>query len=225
MHTPDCGRKPSSIVGGSEATPYSIPWQVGLVIPGRDCSICPPRTKPSCGGTLISDRHVLTAAHCINRKLPEVLVGEHKTTSAEDGTRHRICRAVNHPNWGKAGNNHDFSILHLEKPVQFGSRVAPACLAKPSMGGDFLAGKRMTISGWGTQSFGGYAPTVLHTASVTGNTHAQCKRIYGRRGIWVTITSAMLCAWKPEGGIDTCQGDSGGKQLYYSNSCELNILS
>ena len=52
-----CGIKPAHIVGGSEVTPYSLPWQVGLVEKNQDA--------PYCGGTLISDRHILTAAHCI----------------------------------------------------------------------------------------------------------------------------------------------------------------
>ena len=52
-----CGRKPHRIVGGSEAGPYSLPWQVGLVRKNR--------RRPFCGGTIISNRHILTAAHCI----------------------------------------------------------------------------------------------------------------------------------------------------------------
>merc|ERR1712038_1143565 len=55
--TTECGINPGAIVGGSEVTPYSLPWQVGLVSPGSK--------RTWCGGTLIGPQHVLTAAHCM----------------------------------------------------------------------------------------------------------------------------------------------------------------
>ena len=108
-----CGRKPlagfSNIVGGSEVIPHSIPWQVGLDEVGVKRPI-------DCGGTLISDRHVLTAAHCKpSHGMVHVIVGEHNISSPEDGIRHEICRFVNHPNYNNP--EYDFAILHLKTPV------------------------------------------------------------------------------------------------------------
>ena len=135
-----CGRATGQIVGGSAVTPYSLPWQVALVRPGR--------VRPFCGGTLISDRHVLTAAHCVKPgKKFDIIVGEHDYTSSSDGTRHKVCRESSHPNFSKKTMNADFAMVHLEVPVQTGKRATPACLAKESWGGDFLAGKTMTVSG------------------------------------------------------------------------------
>jgi len=199
----DCGRKPAGIVGGTEATPYSIPWQVGLVSPGGN--------RPFCGGTLISDRHVLTAAHCTGggRRKIDVIVGEHSVTSSSDGTRHTVCRVVNHPRYkNPSGQNNDFSILHLDKPVQIGRRAVPACLATSSMGGSFLVGKKMTVSGWGTTSSGGSTALRLRHVSVPGVSNSQCKRAYS------SLTDAMLCAAEAGGGVDSCQGDSGGPLTY-----------
>ena len=193
---PDCGIKPERIVGGSEVTPYSIPWQVAFVRRGSD--------SPFCGGTLISDRHVLTAAHCTSRNRDyDVIVGEHSITSSSDGTRHKVCRAVDHPN--NRGVDYDFAILHLETPVQFGTRAAPACLPPTTFGGDFFDGKSLTVSGWGDLSNGQGSPSVLHSVDVPGMTNAACRNAYS------SISSDMMCAGRASGGIDSCQGDSGGK--------------
>ena len=196
-----CGVKPAAIVGGSEVTPYSLPWQVAFVRRGSN--------SPFCGGTLISDRHVLTAAHCTsgNRNY-DVIVGEHTITSTADGTRHRVCRYNDHPNYSNLNN--DFSILHLETPVTIGTRAAPACLPTSTFGGDFLAGKTLTVSGWGALSEGGGSPNVLHSVGVPGMTNQQCLGNYPGQ-----ISSSMICAGRAGGGIDSCQGDSGGK--YSSN--------
>jgi len=194
-----CGVKPAGIVGGSEVTPYSIPWQVAFVRRGED--------DPFCGGTLISDRHVLTAAHCTSSSRSyDVIVGEHKITSDSDGTRHRVCRFVDHPN--NRGVVNDFAILHLETPVQIGTRAAPACLPPTSFGGDFFDGKTLTVSGWGALSSGGGSPTVLHSVDVPGMTNAACRNSYS------SISADMLCAGRTSGGIDSCQGDSGGPLTY-----------
>jgi len=203
-----CGIKPASIVGGSEATPYSLPWQVGLVVKGTD------KSRIGCGGILISDRHVLTAAHCFDSRLNngelDVIVGEHSTTNAADGTRHETCkRMVRHPNYNPYTQKFDAGILHLSTPVTIGPRAVPACLPDASFAGDFLAGKTLTVSGWGSLASGQLGPSVLHKVNVPGMTQEQCKANYPGK-----ITSDMLCAGVPQGGIDSCQGDSGGPLTY-----------
>ena len=170
---------------------------MGLVYSGGD--------SPFCGGTLISPLHVLTAAHCMFTTNFDVIVGEHHITSSSDGTRHQQCRGVKHPDYNS--DFADFAIVHLRQPVQIGTRAAPACLPSANLGGDFLDGKMMTVSGWGNLASGGISPSVLHKVDVPGITNAVCSNSYSG------ITSSMLCAGDVlNGGIDSCQGDSGGKQ-------------
>ena len=70
----------------------------------------------------------------------------------------------------------------------------------------------MTVSGWGTLSSGGSQPTVLHSVDVPGISNADCNQAYSG-----DITTNMLCAGDvANGGIDSCQGDSGGKNLNYA---------
>ena len=212
-----CGLKPEEIVGGSEVTQYSIPWQVQLAYDG-------PRRRQIhfCGGTLISSNHVLTAAHCLQKRLtgidPDrfyVMVGEHNiTTNSSDGTRHEICEHVQHPNYTHfEGVNefNDFAILHLREAVELGTRAFPACLPTPILGGDALAGETMTVSGWGSLASEASGPDVLHSVDVVGINNTECDVAYPGR-----IYSNMLCAGDVDnGGVDSCQGDSGGMQEKY----------
>ena len=204
-----CGFKPQSrIVGGSEASPYSLPWQVGLVRRGS--------RRPFCGGTLIGPRHVLTAAHCTSGYGRwEVMVGEHRIMDASDGTRHTICGYTNHPYYNCPKDlSHDFAVVHLNDPVEIGTRAAPACLPSFRHAGNFLDDKILTTSGWGTLCSGCSSPNVLHVVDVPGVSNVVCTDAYKELGVSWDVTSDMICAGNiTTGGVDACQGDSGGKVL------------
>jgi len=203
----NCGIKPNQIgaqiVGGEEAGPYSLPWQVALVPPYS--------SSPFCGGTLISDRHVLTAAHCTgaNGGVWDVIVAEHDATNSADGTRHKVCRVKDHPSYDTGNNNNDFAIITLSKPVTIGTRGNFACLPTDEMGGSFLDDKTMTVSGWGRLGAGQSGPDKLYTVDLPGVANADCS---------FSITEQMLCAGKMgENKVGACNGDSGGPLTYNNN--------
>jgi len=200
-----CGISPNRIIGGSPVAPNSIPWQVGLVPRGS--------YRTFCGGTLICPNVVLTAAHCEASSFDEVIVGEHELNNPK-GTRHRIQRVTNHPNYNKRNLNYDFAIIQLKDPVRLGANAVPACLADSSMDEKFLIKKQAVVSGWGTLPSGNQA-IVLNSVSVPIISNKKCRKLYapyyGPKG----IISAMLCAGNVKnGGIDACSGDSGGPLTY-----------
>ena len=91
--------------------------------------------------------------------------------------------------------------------MSFNTRANAACLPSSSWDGDFFEGQNLKASGWGVTSESGGTPTVLHQVTVPGITNFRCNQLYPKR-----ITDQMLCAGNVEdGGVDSCQGDSGGK--------------
>ena len=204
--TCQCGipNRSNRIVGGVETEVNEYPWQVALVSPnGR---------SPFCGGTLISDRHVMTAAHCTVGQAASpsglrVLLGEHKT---DDATQIKVeVQAINDdPLYDTSNFRNDFSILTLKEPVTFSTAVRPICL--PSDTSKTYAGQKATVSGWGTLSSGGNQPTVLMEVDVTVTTNTFCSGVYGSG-----ISDINICAM--DAGKDSCQGDSGGPLFIQEN--------
>ena len=198
--------------------PYSIPWQVALFI-FKDNKL----TELSCGGTLISQRHVMTAAHCT--WLPaepayyRIVVGLHSKNSTSDAIICEICRFENHPNYftGDPYLRYDFSIAHLKESVDFGPRAVSACLPTLKMAGGFLVNKTLTVSGWGLTIPGDpeSAANNLEFVEVPGISNKVCKELYVEENMTEGIIDAVLCAGDIKvGGKDACQLDSGGKLTY-----------
>ena len=200
----DCGKVPGRIVGGGPVAKNSIPWQVGLVFWGS--------ARPSCGGTLISSKHVLTAAHCYDGYINfDVVVGDHAPLLPDGETIHKVCRVALHPKYDDFPNIvYDFAVVTLKDPVTFNSKVAPACLADTSMKGEKLAGKKAVVSGWGRLEEWGSSPDVLHKVEMPVITNKKCNQEYSDV-VNAEITSSMICAGDTTNGqIDACHGDSGG---------------
>ena len=115
----DCGVPAVSqgrIVGGQEAVPHSISWQVGLVDNGKD--------YPFCGGSIITPYHILTAAHCTygsGTTDMQVLASEHDLlSSSKRETRHDVSHVLNHVNYEYFTHDYDYSILTLTTAIDLG---------------------------------------------------------------------------------------------------------
>merc|ERR1712126_516589 len=189
----------SKIVGGVATEANEYPWQVGLISSQSS-------SRPFCGGSLISDREILTAAHCTQSPVGWVTLAEHDITKADGEIKAQVCSTINHPNYNGNTLENDFAILRLCNPVTFTKMLSPACL--PSSSSNNYDSVTATVSGWGTLQQGGSQPSVLQEVSINTMTNAQCTSSpmkYPSNYIF----SNMLCAGG-QGGQDSCQGDSGG---------------
>jgi len=188
------------IVGGAVAKPYSYPWMVRV----RACSgyAC----TRMCGGTLVSDRAVVTASHCIPPYAQSGIItaGAHEYYNAR-AQNFTIQSIHQHPGWNKSTRINDIAVIILEEPVKFSNKIQPACL--PNKNHCFAPGTACVATGWGYIREGGPRSSLLREVPVRimDSEHCNSAEYYNGR-----IKDGMLCAGYNEGQRDACTGDSGG---------------
>ncbi|PWA25523.1 hypothetical protein CCH79_00021002, partial [Gambusia affinis] len=127
------------IVNGEEAVPHSWPWQVSL----QDYT-----GFHFCGGSLINENWVVTAAHCNVRTGHRVVLGEHdRSSNAESIQVISPSKVFRHPQYNSYTINNDITLIKLSSPAQLNMRVSPVCLAESS--DNFPGGMMCVTSGWG----------------------------------------------------------------------------
>ncbi|XP_055607795.1 uncharacterized protein LOC129755375 [Uranotaenia lowii] len=187
------------IIGGKTSRRGQWPWQVAILNRFKEAF---------CGGTLVAPRWILTAAHCVRKRL-FVRLGEHHLQQT-DGTEieFRIEFSIKHPRYDKKTVDNDVALLRLPREVERSSFVGYACL--PERYQPLPIGHTCTIIGWGKKRHSDDAGTdVLHEAEVPIITNERCRAVYHD----YTITKNMFCAGHKRGRVDTCAGDSGGPLL------------
>ena len=160
----DCGVRPmregaGRIVGGDKTKFGDWPWQV-LV---KESTWLGLFTKNKCGGVLISDRHVLTAAHCQPGFLASLMVelGEHDLTGPTEEIstmRKKVKRVVVHKDYKAPTFENDIAILELESDIERQPHIVPICMPMLS---DKFEGKTAIVTGWGRLSYGKVIAEVL----------------------------------------------------------------
>jgi secreted trypsin-like serine protease len=203
---------PPHIVNGSEASPGEYPAQGLLRIDLGDGSAL-------CGGTVVSPRKFVTAAHCVadeaNEPRPpgafQVFLGENDVNDFDAADRHAVSAVALHPDYAEDAGQQtdDVAVLTFAAPVG----ATPTRIIGPGETALWAPGAAAVIIGWGDTAEGANTGSdLLREAEIPIRSDVDCARAYQR----LFIASTMLCAGAADPvnfSADTCQGDSGGPLL------------
>ncbi|XP_076878260.1 ovochymase-2 isoform X2 [Brachyhypopomus gauderio] len=196
------------VVGGSIAPYGSHPWMVSLRFRGSHF----------CGAAVLTERLLLTAAHCFSPPSEEFLrgveavVGEYDQRVWDRGEQRFGLRNVTlHEQYRSTlPMNYDIALLELEGRIQFSNFVQPVCLPVP--GEVFPPKTTCLVAGWGhTYERGPRAP-VLREVQLDLVEPVICRHVLQSLRLQQQHFT-VLCAGPERGGKDACQGDSGGPLL------------
>lgn len=185
------------IVGGVEAAEGEFPFIVSLQSSSSGGHFC--------GGSLIKNNWVLTAAHCVDGgSVARVVVGLHN--QKQDGRADAIVpkRIIRHPQYNSSTIDYDYALIELSRDSVF----APVDINLDSAigTGDSVEVANTTTAGWGVTSESSWRlPDILQKVDVPLVSREECGKSYPNQ-----ITERMICAGYKGGGKDSCQGDSGG---------------
>ncbi|XP_072943275.1 serine protease snk-like [Epargyreus clarus] len=164
-----------------------------------------------CGGTIISDKYILTAAHCSSTanlgKVKYALIGALNKTNYTANQLHKIKNIIPHPRYRSPKKYDDIALLELETPLKLDPYTVPACL---DISG--LDDVEAIATGWGQTTYRGNTSDVLLKVKIEKIEEEKCSNIYlTNRNYANGIDSrTQLCFGSRDSSKDTCGGDSGG---------------
>ncbi|XP_070508020.1 chymotrypsin-2-like isoform X2 [Chironomus tepperi] len=203
------GQWEGRIVGGTAAFLGQFPYQVSL----RSM-----QNSHFCGGFIISNRWLGSAAHCTAPRTignTRAVVGAiHRSTG---GVTHNLARFINHPNYQAQTLENDVSLIQTMNSIVFNNMVAPVALGSTFIGG----GANAVATGFGQTGRNGPSSTGLLWVGLRTITNDECRRKFSSANAQ-RILDSIICTFTRVG-QGTCMGDSGGPLV--SNGNVIGIVS
>ncbi|XP_075976825.1 trypsin, alkaline A-like isoform X2 [Anticarsia gemmatalis] len=210
-------QSPERIIGGHETTIDNYPEVVLLLFASNQINF-----RQNCGGSILNQRSILTAAHCVlgfmdNPPAWRIRVGSSYASSG--GVLHTCAKIIRNPNHNTVTRDSDIAIMHTVTPIVYSKVVQPARIAGPNY---HLADNQVVWAvGWGViEQVTWTLPEQLHHVQVWTVNQELCNERYGGR----EITDNMLCiGWLDVDGRGTCRGDSGSPVFH--NGVVVGLVS
>ncbi|XP_067003858.2 brachyurin [Anabrus simplex] len=193
----------SRIINGEPARRGQFPWQAAIIADNSHL----------CGGSLISNQWVLTAAHCVEPYTTFLVVlGASTVWFNESGVVQQATRSkVVHPDYNSQLYTNDIALLRLLSIVSSNTYINAVRLPSASQAENSFEGSVVRISGWGSTEGGGSTSDYLNFADVTVISNEDCAMWFGR-----FVTSTNICT-VGEDGKNPCSGDSGGPLITHES--------
>lgn len=207
--------KDQRIVGGFEIDITATPYQAGIIIPITH------NLSSICGGSLISDTTVITAAHCYNdgeTSAPMFIIILGSTSLFYGGERFPTADIIAHPEWNPETVANDIALAHIPT-VTFTKSISPIALPSGSELNKDFVDYYATASGYGLTSDDEEwdIEQQLNLAILQIISNEECEETF-----WEFILDSMLCT-SGVGGTGTCSGDSGGPLVVNSNGRDILV--
>eukprot|EP00516_Mucochytrium_quahogii_P001703 CAMPEP_0203757130 /NCGR_PEP_ID=MMETSP0098-20131031/10274_1 /ASSEMBLY_ACC=CAM_ASM_000208 /TAXON_ID=96639 /ORGANISM=" , Strain NY0313808BC1" /LENGTH=259 /DNA_ID=CAMNT_0050649257 /DNA_START=101 /DNA_END=877 /DNA_ORIENTATION=- len=196
--------EPHRIVGGNAVRRDDKKWD--FIVSLQKKSNNPRGFKHFCGGSLISERFVLTAGHCVKYSPPDRIVIGRKSLWTDKGGEIRKVVSFTKHKW-YYGVSNDIAILELDRDV---TSVTPVVLNKEFNSRLEQVGTNLMVAGWGYMKEYTSVVDDLREVMVPVVSKKVCSASYSG------IRDANICAGYQEGKKDSCGGDSGGPLIYYN---------
>jgi trypsin len=187
------------IVGGELTDISLIPYQVSVQIQRGS------RFRHHCGGSIISERFVVTASHCTQNTRATYQIRTGSSHRGEGGQVYQVLNITNHPSYDADTTDYDVSLLELAEPIVMNDNTQVIEMVEEDE--EVMADEVAIVSGWGNTQNSNDNANMLRSAEVPIFDQETCARLNENDG---EVTDRMICAGYLAGGRDSCQGDSGG---------------